>query len=58
MTCRCGFEFAGPGEFRNCSAFIAESGRSGVICPRCGRQYVGEELVSEEDEDEKKELGL
>ena len=38
--CVCGFLFAGPGEFRNCNAFIDDEGDSGVICPNCGREYV------------------
>lgn len=38
--CSCGFKFADPGEFRNCDAFITEEGKSGVICPDCGRKYV------------------
>ena len=40
MTCKCGFEFSGPGEIRNCEAFVTESGESGVICPKCGQAYV------------------
>jgi len=41
MKCyKCGFKFAGPGEFRNCEAFIDGDGRSGVICPECGTKYV------------------
>ncbi len=40
MKCDCGFEFAGPGEFRNCAAFITENGNGGVICPTCGNSYV------------------
>ena len=40
MTCECGFKFSGPGEFRNCEAFITKNGESGVICPKCERQYV------------------
>lgn len=39
MQCECGFKFAGPGEFRNCQAFIMD-GDSGVICPKCGKKYV------------------
>jgi hypothetical protein len=38
--CRCGFKFAGPGEFRNCEAFITKDGDGGVICPKCKRKYV------------------
>lgn len=40
MKCKCGFNFAGPGEYRNCEAFITARGRSGIICPECGRAYV------------------
>lgn len=40
MNCSCGFKFAGPGEFRNCGAFITSEGKSGVVCPKCGKQYV------------------
>lgn len=40
MKCKCGFQFAGPGEFRNCNAFIDGDGDSGVICPKCGKRYV------------------
>lgn len=36
MTCKCGFKFSGPGEFRNCESFVAADGRSGVICPNAG----------------------
>lgn len=49
MTCLCGFKFSGPGEFRNCAAFITESGESGVTCPKCNKSYVnGEEIVIKE----------
>jgi DNA-directed RNA polymerase subunit RPC12/RpoP len=41
--CSCGFEFAKPGEFRNCQAFITKEGDSGVICPKCGNKYVTKE---------------
>lgn len=40
MNCNCGFKFAGPGEFRNCNAFITADGDSGVICPDCHSEYV------------------
>ena len=36
MECKCGFEFSGPGEFRNCEAFVTKEGKSGVVCPECG----------------------
>jgi len=39
---KCGFKFSGPGEFRNCEAFVTKDGRSGVICPKCGARYIGE----------------
>jgi len=38
--CSCGFKFADPGEFRNCDAFITAEGKSGVICPDCGKKYI------------------
>lgn len=41
MNCECGFRFSGPGEFRNCEAFINAKGEGGVICPKCGNAYVG-----------------
>ena len=53
MKCECGFEFSGPGEFRNCAAFVTEDGQSGVVCPDCGVQYVinhGQEEKGIEDE--------
>ena len=40
MKCECGFEFAGPGEFRNCEAFVTDEGESGAVCPDCGKAYV------------------
>ena len=46
MTCVCGFKFAGPGEFRNCEAFVTEQGDSGVICPKCRKAWVnGQEIT-------------
>lgn len=39
-NCKCGFKFSGPGEFRNCEAFITNMGKSGVICPKCNKTYV------------------
>lgn len=45
MKCKCGFRFAGAGEFRNCDAFITENGQSGVICPDCKKAYVNGKLV-------------
>jgi hypothetical protein len=48
--CRCGFKFSGPGEFRNCDAFVTEQGESGIICPECGRCYVnGNEVKINEE---------
>lgn len=40
MECECGFKFSVPGEFRNCEAFISSEGKSGVICPKCGKKYI------------------
>ena len=40
MKCSCGFRFAGPGEFRYCEAFVTAKGKSGIICPICGRAYI------------------
>lgn len=40
MKCDCGFEFAGPGQFRNCNAFVTSEGHSGVICPKCDQHWV------------------
>ena len=40
MKCECGFEFSGPGEYRNCEAFINKDGEGGVICPKCGNKYI------------------
>lgn len=49
MRCKCGFEFAGPGEFRNCEAFITEDGQGGVICPKCNTTYINGQEVKLED---------
>lgn len=50
MECKCGFKFAGPGEFRNCEAFITDNGKSGVVCPECDASYVdGQEVNLEKD---------
>lgn len=52
MKCKCGFKFSEPGEYRNCEAFITDTGRSGVICPKCGKQYIdGEEVKLKINED-------
>ena len=40
LTCKCGFKFSSSGEFRNCEAFATNDGRSGVVCPKCGTNYV------------------
>ena len=40
--CKCGFEFSGPGEWRNCQAFITADGQSGIECPECGQEYIGD----------------
>ena len=40
LICDCGFEFAGPGELRNCEGFVTSRGFSGVECPDCGQQYI------------------
>ena len=56
MKCECGFKFSGPGEFRNCEAFTKTSdGQSGVICPTCGKTYVGEQEVIFEEQIEQQE---
>lgn len=55
MKCKCGFKFAGPGEFRNAEAFITKDGKSGFICPKCNQAYVkGKEV---EVRDDRKENG-
>lgn len=38
MNCECGFKFSGPGEFRNCRAFM-NKGKFFVECPKCGKEY-------------------
>ena len=50
--CQCGFKFAGPGEFRNCEAFINSNGQGGVICPKCGTAYVDGKIVHLEEGDD------
>ena len=48
MRCKCGFKFAGAGEFRNCEAFITDKGQSGIVCPKCNKGYVnGKEVKLE-----------
>jgi len=44
MKCDCGFEFAGPGEFRNCNViFVQFTGEKYPvwvsICPKCGTKW-------------------
>jgi hypothetical protein len=53
MKCTCGFQFSGPGEFRNCEAFVTEEGHSGVICPKCQKAYVEGVEIELKFEDEK-----
>ena len=48
MKCICGFEFAEPGEFRNCEAFIAD-GKGGIVCPDCNRKYIDGVEIEFED---------
>jgi len=56
MTCKCGFKFSEPGEFRNCQAFITAQWESGVVCPDCGRNYVsGFEVRVDEDQAPRRE---
>jgi len=38
-VCECGFKFAGPGEFRNCEAYLDDDNQWWVICPKCGQIY-------------------
>jgi hypothetical protein len=45
MQYECGFQFSGPGEFRNCGAFVTPDGRSGVICPDCQQAWVDGQKV-------------
>jgi len=52
--CKCGFEFSGPGEFRNCEAFVTVDGMGGVLCPRCKRAYLdGKEIKLPKETDGK-----
>lgn len=37
--CECGFEFSGPGEFRNCNAYIDNTGQWWIVCPDCKKEY-------------------
>ena len=45
MKCKCGFQFSGAGEFRNCGAFVTKEGKGGVICPKCNTAYVDGRIV-------------
>ena len=55
MKCKCGFKFAGAGEFRNCDAFITNKGESGIICPQCHTKYVnGKEVKIENNRSRKR----
>lgn len=49
MKCKCGFKFAGAGEFRNCEAFITDKGESGIVCPKCKKTYVNGKEVKIKD---------
>ena len=49
MNCKCGFKFAGPGEFRNCEAFII-NGQGGVTCPTCGKHWLNGTEIKFHDE--------
>lgn len=51
LKCKCGFKFAGAGEFRNCDAFITNRGESGIVCPKCGAKYIGGRLWNEPTSD-------
>ena len=52
--CKCGFKFAEPGEFRNCSAFVTKQGEGGIVCPDCSQAYVnGEPVFFEGDTNER-----
>jgi len=39
IKCQCGFVFAGPGEFRNCQAYMDDKGQWWLVCPKCGKEY-------------------
>lgn len=57
MKCKCGFQFAGPGEFRNCEAFIDGNGQGGVTCPKCNKHYVNGREIKRDDEKKHKKVG-
>lgn len=57
MKCKCGFEFSGPGQIRNCNAFISTDGQGGIICPKCQTAYVdGKEIILVMEENPKKSI--
>ncbi len=39
MKCKCGFKFAGPGEFKNHQSILTLKGWAD-ICPECGATYL------------------
>jgi hypothetical protein len=53
--CDCGWKFANAGEFRSSEAFTTNTGESGVICPDCGKHYIGDQLVIFEDNENEQE---
>lgn len=42
MKCECGFEFSGPGEYRNCECYRDDNGQWWNVCPKCGKEYKGD----------------
>ena len=40
MICKCGFKFAGAGEFRNCQVYINQYDITVSVCPKCGTEYI------------------
>jgi len=38
--CTCGFEFSGPGEFRNCEIYVDKDGNTIAVCPKCEEKYI------------------
>lgn len=42
MKCECGFEFAGPGEFRNCESFLGQDKKWYNVCSACGNVFESE----------------
>jgi len=39
LMCECGFKFAGPGEYRNCEAYLDKDDQWWIVCPKCGMEY-------------------